>query len=171
MLAQSPVPPMPPLPYPSAERPFRYFVQMALPAVYGDELSFYEVLAKVVDQLNRLIESNNMLSEDMQTLYTFVEQLRNLMEQFTESGFDDYYKQQVITWINDNLTWLFTTVVKQVYFGLTLEGYFVAYIPEGWSDIQFDTGANYSLDTYGRLILKWDADSPYAVNQTPEIVR
>lgn len=162
---------MPILPYPPEERPFRYFVQMALPAVYGDELSYYELLAKVVKQLNDLVSSNNMLNEDMQTLYEFVKQLRDIMDEFMATGFDDYYKEQVIAWINSNLTWLFTTIARQVYFGLTLEGYFVAYIPDGWSDIVFDTGADYTLDTYGRLILKWDADSPYTVDQTPVKVR
>lgn len=170
-MANTPVPPMPVLPYPPAERPFRYFCQMALPAVYTDELSYYEVLCKVVDHLNKLITSNNQLNEDVQALYDFVQKLRDLMEKFMQSGFDEYYKQQVIEWINNHLTWLFTTIARQVYFGLTLEGYFVAYIPDGWSDIVFDTGADYTLDTYGRLILRWDADSPYTVNQTPEKVR
>lgn len=170
-MANMPVPPMPILPYPPEERPFRYFVQMALPAVYGDELDFYSLLAKVVKQLNDLVSSNNMLNEDMQTLYEFVKQLRDIMDEFMATGFDDYYKEQVIAWINSNLTWLFTTIARQVYFGLTLEGYFVAYIPDGWSDIVFDTGADYTLDTYGRLILKWDADSPYTVDQTPVKVR
>lgn len=170
-MANTPVPPMPILPYPPEERPFRYFVQMALPAVYGDELDFYSLLAKVVKQLNDLVSSNNMLNEDMQTLYEFVKQLRDIMDEFMATGFDDYYKEQVIAWINSHLTWLFTTIARQVYFGLTLEGYFVAYIPDGWSDIVFDTGADYTLDTYGRLILRWDADSPYTVDQTPEKVR
>ena len=37
--------------------PFRYYVQMVLPAVYGDELSYYEVLAKVTEKLNEVIEN------------------------------------------------------------------------------------------------------------------
>lgn len=168
-MANTPVPPMPVLPYPPNERPFRYFVQMALPAVYGDELSYYELLAKVVDQLNKLISSNNQLNEDMQALYDFVEQLRDILDGFMTNGFDEYYKEQVIAWINANLTWLFTTIAKQVYFGINQQGYFVAYIPDGWSDIVFDTGMNYELETYGRLILRWDADSPYTVDQTPEV--
>lgn len=170
-MANTPVPPMPVLPYPPAERPFRYFCQMALPAVYTDELSYYELLCKVVEQLNRLITSNNQLNEDMQALYDFVKKLRDLMDEFVNSGFDDYYKDQVIAWIDSHLTMIFTNLVRQVYFGLTLEGYFVAYVPDGWSDIVFDTGADYTLDTYGRLILRWDADSPYTVDQTPEKLR
>ena len=35
--------------------PLRFFTQRVLPAVYTDELSYYEVLAKVVDKLNELI--------------------------------------------------------------------------------------------------------------------
>lgn len=36
--------------------PLRFFTQRVLPAVYTDELSYYEVLAKVVDKLNELID-------------------------------------------------------------------------------------------------------------------
>ncbi len=72
-------------------------------------------------------------------------------------------------WIANNLEWVFTKVAKQVYFGLNEQGYFVAYIPDGWDDIIFDTGFNYGEDTYGRLILRWDVDnSGESVNQRPE---
>lgn len=36
--------------------PLRFFTQRVLPAVYTDELSYYEVLAKVVDKLNEIID-------------------------------------------------------------------------------------------------------------------
>lgn len=61
----------------------------------------------------------------------------------------------------------FRELVKQVYFGLTDDGHFIAYIPESWSDIFFDTGFNYNDDTYGRLILRWDVDDEYPATQTP----
>ena len=60
-------------------------------------------------------------------------------------------------------------LVQQVWFGLTLDGHFVAYIPESWKDIIFDTGFNYEEDTYGRLILRLHVDDDWEeVNQTPE---
>ena len=72
-------------------------------------------------------------------------------------------------WITENMNKIFTTIAKQVYFGLNEQGYFVAYIPEGWDDIIFDTGMVYGEDTYGRLILRWDVDnSEESVNQRPE---
>ena len=72
-------------------------------------------------------------------------------------------------WIANNLEWVFNNIAKQVYFGLNEQGYFVAYIPDGWDDIVFDTGMQYGIDTYGRLILRWDIDnSGESVNQRPE---
>lgn len=72
-------------------------------------------------------------------------------------------------WVANNLEWVFTHIAKQVYFGLNEQGYFVAYIPDGWDDIVFDTGFIYGEDTYGRLILRWDVDdSGESVNQRPE---
>lgn len=168
---ETPVP-VPPTPhYPNAVKPLLFCWQRTLPMVLDDGLSYIERLNKMNYLLNEMTKSLNMFGEDMKAWADYIEQLYEILKQFMESGFDDYYKQQVIEWIDQHLTWLFTTVARQVYFGLTLEGYFAAYIPQGWSDIVFDTGAVYTLDTYGRLILRWDADSPYTVDQTRETVR
>ena len=66
-----------------------------------------------------------------------------------------------------------TKFTKGVYFGLTSDGHFVAYIPEGWEDLIFDTGKDYLLDTYGRLILRMNVNGSRHdfVDQTPEVVR
>ena len=165
------VPSPPILAFPDTMGAFHMFCQKVLPAVYDDSLSYYELLCKVVEYLNKTMSNVNDLNADTKQLYEYVQGLYKLFKDFINSGFDDYYAAQVIAWIDSHLTWIFDKVVRQVYFGLTLEGYFVAYIPDGWSDIVFDTGANYTEDTYGRLILRWDADSPYTVNQTAEIVR
>lgn len=75
-------------------------------------------------------------------------------------------------WIAKNLEWIYLNTIRQIYFGINLEGHFVAYVPDSWNDIIFDTGMDYTLDTYGHLILRMDVDSPYdTVDQTPEIVR
>jgi hypothetical protein len=150
---------------------FRFWCQKVLPAVYDDSLSYYELLAKVVAKLNEVIDSNNVTSDAVSELQQAVTEINNQFEQFKAHGFDDYYADQVATWIMQNMEWIFLKTIRQVYFGLTLDGHFVAYIPESWNDIDFDTGINYSEDTYGRLILRWNADSPNRVDQTPERVR
>ena len=49
-------------------------------------------------------------------------------------------------------------MVKQVYFGLTDTGYFVAYIPESWNDIIFGTSGLDDFPAgvdYGHLTLTY----------------
>ena len=61
-------------------------------------------------------------------------------------------------WCRENLYDLVGDLVHMVFFGLTDDGYFVAYIPEGWDDIIFTTSG---LDEivpdldYGHLILSY----------------
>lgn len=80
------------------------------------------------------------------------------------------YEKQIHQWIEQDGERIFKEIFSSVYFGLTLDGHFVAYVPESWNEIIFDTGSVYGLDTYGRLILRWDVDSPYSVEQTPEVL-
>ena len=148
--------------------PLRIFCKTVLPAAYDDSMSYYEVLCKVVKLLNENTGIFNTLVERINLNTEEINKLKDLFQQFIDSGFDDYYKDQVEEWINSNLEYIFGTMAKQVFFGLNQEGYFVAYIPQSWNDIIFDTGWNYGEDTYGRLILRWDVDSVYTVNQTPE---
>lgn len=140
-----------------------------IPKMYWDTMSLEQRAHAICRQIEKLMTYADYLGINVNELEELYIALQNDFDKFKESGFDDYYKQQVEEWIANNLEYVFNTVAKQVYFGLTLEGRFVAYIPDGWSDIVFDTGANYGVDTYGRLILRWDVDnSDENVNQRPE---
>ena len=55
--------------------PFRYWCQKVLPLVYDDSLSYYEVLCKVVDYLNKTMEDVDTLHTDVDNLHTSYEQL------------------------------------------------------------------------------------------------
>lgn len=77
-----PAPVFPDLKYPDTQSPFRYWVQMALPAVYGDELSYYELLSKVVDALNTTLGNSNLLNNDVQELAHFVNQLSQWVQDY-----------------------------------------------------------------------------------------
>lgn len=154
--------------------PFIGFTEFtaSIPKLYYDVKSQEQRILALCKQFHKMICYADYLSKHVNDNIDDIKELQTDFEKFMESGFDDYYEAQVEAWIADNLEYVFNHVVRQVYFGLTLDGRFVAYIPESWNDIVFDTGANYALDTYGRLILRWDADSPYDnVDQTPEVVR
>ena len=49
--------------------PFRYWCQKVLPLVYDDSLSYYELLCKVIDYLNKTMEDVNLAVEDVGKLY------------------------------------------------------------------------------------------------------
>lgn len=80
-----PIPNSPNVPFPDTLTPFRYFCQRVLPAVYGDELSYYELLCKVIEYLNTTMENVNILNEDMKKIYDFVNQLRDYVENYFEN--------------------------------------------------------------------------------------
>lgn len=81
-------------------------------------------------------------------------------KQFTEmweeinNGLENAAKE----WVSENLEWILTHIVRQVFFGLTMDGHFCAYVPESWNDITFDTGAVFGRSDYGRLILRFESD-------------
>ena len=51
-------------------QPFRYWCQKVLPLVYDDSLSYYELLCKVVDYLNKTMEDVETLHDDVDNLHT-----------------------------------------------------------------------------------------------------
>ncbi len=146
---------------------FRFWCQKVLPAVYDDSLSYYELLCKVIDYLNEVIDKLNLHSEAIMELYRQLEELRKEFEEFKTGGLEEFYEDLLDKWIRDNMQGIIEQYIRMVFFGLTLDGYFVAYIPDrtGWDDITFDTVADYQNDDYGRLVLR------YYVNGEPKAVR
>ena len=61
-------------------------------------------------------------------------------------------------WLDKNMIELLRRAIKMVMFGLTDDGYFVAYVPESWNDIRFDTIMDYSNINYGHLVLITDVE-------------
>lgn len=138
---------------------FRYWCQKILPAVYDDSLSYYELLAKIYEKLNEIIEKENIDSEAINELNELYTQLQNEFELFKENGFYEYYEKQVMKWIDENLEYIYKYTIKQIYFGLNENGHLVAYIPESWEQIEFSTPMDYNnQDTYGRLVLSYNVE-------------
>lgn len=133
---------------------FRFWCQKILPAVYDDSLSYYELLDKIVYKLNENIDAINIHSDSIEFIQNEIEQLRKELD-------EGYYREEYINiikeWIDENIPAILGNAIRMVFFGLSLDGHFVAYIPRGngWDDITFDTGAIYGSDEYGRLILRY----------------
>ena len=144
----------------------QYWCQLVLPAVYDDSLSYYELLAKVVDKLNSVIDNANVMSDAISDNAAAIKELQELFQKFQESGFDDYYRAQIEQWVKDNMENIIRDSIKMVFFGLTDDGYFCAYVPDSWKEITFDTGAVFGRSDYGRLILKFDAEGKGIIDNT-----
>lgn len=140
-----------------------------IPKLYWDAYSQEQrikMLCKNFSKAEQYLDYIAQMTNDWSGEYT--EEVQQKLDEF-EALLDFGSESTITNWINHNLDFIFQQVVKQVYFGLTLDGHFVAYIPDGWDDIIFDTGMVYGLDTYGRLILRWNVnEDAEPVDQTPE---
>ena len=66
----------------SGQGKFRYWVQMVLPTIYDDSLSYMELLNKVVYAINLAIEDIDTVEENVTALLTAFEEL----QQFTKNS-------------------------------------------------------------------------------------
>lgn len=127
----------------------------SLPSFYWDVKSNEQRWKHICFELQRIADYLALMGTDLNLDHKIIKELQESFEKFQESGFFDYYADQLEDWINDNMQWIFQTFCKMLWFGLTDDGYFVAYVPDAWEDVTFDTGANYNSDEYGRLILEF----------------
>ena len=87
-------------------------------------------------------------------MYT-INQLLEDFEKFKESGFDDYYRELIVQWIENHLAELMHLLLNQgIFFGLTNDGYFCANVLMQLT-IYFNTVLEYDSDDYGRLTLTY----------------
>lgn len=63
-------------------QPFRFWCQKVLPLVYDDSLSYYELLCKTVDYLNKTMEDVGTLEGDVTNLHKAYEQLQDYVNNY-----------------------------------------------------------------------------------------
>lgn len=125
-----------------------------LPEFYWDVYSAEQRIKHICYELCKLAKYDDYLAEQLGLTREDVEKLMTDFEKFKESGFDDYYEQQINQWINKHMPDIMAQATKMVFFGLTDDGYFCAYIPAQWAFV-FDTIIDYDSDDYGRLTITY----------------
>lgn len=90
-----------------------------------------------------------------------IEDLETFKNALESGDLPEGVAQGIREWCSENLIDLMAESIKNVFFGLTDSGYFVAYIPESWDDITFNT-SDYDITLtdrpdidYGHLILSY----------------
>lgn len=137
--------------------------QPVLPVVYGQSLSYLEELEHLKDYVNNMITSvNNTITSHnalagnyqgvLNSLSTLSDTITKMQNSFyIKDGSINISKMDssFIENIKNIVTEDFGNAAKFVSFGLTDDGYFIAYKPESWTDL------NFSTDTDGHLLLKF----------------
>lgn len=141
---------------------FYAYCQPLIPLAFEQAWSFEELLYKVLYKMNETITQLNNLGEISENHSTLIQELQTeftlLSNEFEKVKNGDYvslYINQLSQWIDANLQELVGRVVKYVFFGLTDDGYFCAYIPQSWEFIEFDTIVQPDSPMYGHLVLRW----------------
>lgn len=126
------------------------------PFVYRDTLNMLTWLRAVACNLDTLREAINRYGEQSGEMYDrLVAGLDALRKEF-----DGLYAQNISQWLAENMPGIIGDAVDEairaVFFGLTEDGRFCAYVPKNWAAyMEFDTNANYGDEEYGCLILKY----------------
>lgn len=139
-------------------RPFYFWCQKVLPLVYDQSLSYYEVLCKLVEGLNGLLKEIDQMQEDLERIPVIEQAISEMQQEIEKIKTGEYienYIEALREWIDKNLLCLVGQQVKYVFFGLTDDGHFAAYIPQCWRFLDFCTPLDIKECYYGHLILRW----------------
>ena len=104
---------------------------------------------ETIAALNAWIEENEPRIEEIEALFDL------LMSGDLPPGI----QEGINNWMQSHAIDLVGQLVKTVFFGLTNDGYFVAYIPDSWDDITFNTTEwdifIATMPDYGHLVLSY----------------
>lgn len=67
----------------------------------------------------------------------------------------DFENGKFLEWANKNLPSMVCEMVRFVWFGLTPDGHFCAYVPANWGWLTFNTGTDITEPEYGHLIITY----------------
>lgn len=117
---------------------------ISLPSEWDSSVSQLEMLQRMLWNINQIIGVMGAFADETNEL---ADKLQETLDALTET---------VVQTVEQYFS------MKTVYFGLTDAGYFVAYIPEAWDDIVFNT-TEYDIvlalqPEFGHLVLSFDVD-------------
>ena len=120
---------------------------------------FYDAdLGYIIKKIGELLECCDAMQEWKTQHEAAYNELKELYDDVMAGNFPDSIKNAFYDWMNENAIDIVGNMVKSVFFGLTDSGYFVAFIPDSWDDIIFNTTGHdiFIPDVeYGHLTLSY----------------
>lgn len=112
--------------------------------------------------LDYVLKIANEAAETLKDLGNYAERVKEMedaIEKLESGDLTPELASSIVELVQKNIIELVGDMVKFVFFGLTPDGYFVAYIPEPWDSIIFNT-TNYDIfidgvTEFGRLVLSY----------------
>ena len=90
-------------------------------------------------KMKELIDVNNVNYQELQDLAHRVDGFEAFYDDIMAGDFPEPFKVAFDHYIAENALNILGEAAKMVFFGLTDDGYFVAFIPESWDEITFGT--------------------------------
>ena len=101
---------------------------------------FHELnLDWIISHFKEFIEEISSLEAWKVTHEAEYQQLKDLYDDIVSGNFPESMKGALEAWVRTNGVDIIGELVKMVFFGITMDGYFVAYIPDSWDEITFGT--------------------------------
>lgn len=125
-------------------KPLHFWCQKVLPLVYDDSLSYYEVLCKLKEKINEIVEVSNGWQDQYDELVKVMEQLQEWIDNFDTSYIEKLIQEKIAT---------------MIFVSINDDGYIVYHIPKTWRNITFNTtGLDIEVEMqpeYGHLVLSY----------------
>lgn len=115
-------------------------------------IAHFEDFIKDIDSLKAWRETHE---EEYQELLRLYDEVKADWDRFAAGDFPASTYEAMKRWWEANAIDLVGELVRFVSFGLTQDGHFVAYIPENWRDITFDTIMDPDSPNYGCLTISY----------------
>lgn len=112
-------------------------------------------LIKDYKHLTDLYETLDQWKNDTQPT---IDDFQQLYEQIMSGDLPEAMTEAIHTWLFENAGDILPDIVKNVFFGLSDDGYFLAFMPDSWDDITFGTTGYDDFPAgieYGHLTLSY----------------
>lgn len=115
-------------------------------------------LGWLIESVKKLVECCEGVNEWKNEFEKAYEGLKKIYDQIAAGNLPEEIKESLYKWTEENAINIVGNIVKSVFFGLTDSGYFIAYIPDSWDDITFNTTGYDTIVQgigYGHLTLSY----------------
>lgn len=127
------------------------FPNFTTPSAFVDGMSYQEQLACIKKYIETEIDNIKQAIGDVPNLQEKVTELEKSLQDLIARVDGIVSGDTILQLVKEKIN----ECVKFVFFGLTDNGYFCAYIPDSWDGITFDTISDCSSENYGKLVIKY----------------